>query len=224
MPKHIRDNLPVELSELPAESMYAAIVLGFSRSEPVRQAEEAHDSLVHFFNDLYGGAWPPEAVDAARETWQEFECAHQRMEEAMWWVRANRCPTPVTTDSSSDEEAGEEAGEQADEEAGEEAGEEADEEAGRRSGRGSSSDEEARASSQGQAGEEVFSPLPPLPGDVQTLRTALQMWNPICGLSMMMAGWRWTNRASKLAETTRRTTRCCERTPGALASSQGQPG
>ena len=39
-----------------------------------------------------------------------------------------------------------------------------------------------------------------------------------------MAGWRWTNRARKLAETTRRTTRGCERTPGALASSQGQPG
>ena len=62
------------------------------------------------------------------------------------------------------------------------------------------------------------------PGDVQTLRTALQMRNPICGLSMVMAGWRWTNRASKLAQTTRRTTRCCERTPGASASSQGQPG
>ena len=47
--------------------------------------------------------------------------------------------------------AGEEAGEDAGEEAGEEADEEADEEAGRRSGRRSSSDEEALASSQGQA-------------------------------------------------------------------------
>ena len=80
--------------------MYAAIVLGFSRSEPVRQAAEAHDSLVQFFTDLYGGAWPPEAVDAARETWVVFECAHQRMGEAMWWVRTML----VTTDSSSDEE------------------------------------------------------------------------------------------------------------------------
>ena len=82
--------------------MYTAIVLGFSRSEsePVRQAAEAHDSLVQFFTDLYGGAWPPEAVDAARETWVVFECAHQRMGEAMWWVRTML----VTTDSSSDEE------------------------------------------------------------------------------------------------------------------------
>ena len=49
---------------------------------------------------------------------------------------------------SSDAEAGEEAGEEADDEA--------DEAAGRRSGRRSSQDEEARASSQGQAGRIIF--------------------------------------------------------------------
>ena len=55
---------------------------------------------------------------------------------------------PVSSSCSSDAEAGEEAGEEADDEA--------DEAAGRRSGRRSSQDEEARASSQGQAGEGGF--------------------------------------------------------------------
>ena len=149
VPPHIRDNLPVELSELPAEWMYTAIVLGFSRSEsePVRQAAEAHDSLVQFFTDLYGGAWPPEAVDAARETWVVFECAHQRMGEAMWWVRTML----VTTDSSSDEEQAKKQAKMRAKKQAKKQTKKQDEEAGRRSGRRSSSDEEALASSQGQA-------------------------------------------------------------------------
>ena len=189
VPPHIRDNLPVELSELPAEWMYTAIVLGFSRSEsePVRQAAEAHDSLVQFFTDLYGGAWPPEAVDAARETWVVFECAHQRMGEAMWWVRTML----VTTDSSSDEE-------------------QAKKQAKMRAKKQAKKQTKKQTKKQDEEADE----------EVRRMKKPLLRRRAEHG----MAGWRWTNRARKLAETTRRTTRCCERTPGALASSHGQPG
>ena len=134
VPDHIREDLPEELSGLPAALIYAAnlVVLEFSTSEAVNRAAEAHGSLVHDLDDLYGGAWPPEADDAARETWEEYWRARQRQLDAMRWVRENRCPMPGE-EADEEAEAGEEAGEDAGEEAGEEADEEADEEAGRRS-------------------------------------------------------------------------------------------
>ena len=142
VPDHIREDLSEELSGLPTELIYAANLVDFelSKSEAVNRAAEAHGSLVRHLDDLYGPAWPPEADDAARETWEEYCRARQRQLDAMKWVQENSCSTQG---EGADEEA------EAGEDAGEEAGEEADEEAGQRS----SSDEEARASSQGQAGE-----------------------------------------------------------------------
>ena len=72
MPSHIRQDLPLELSELPDELIYAAdlSVFEFSGSEAVHLAAESHEALVHHLSDLYGGAWPPEADDAARATWE----------------------------------------------------------------------------------------------------------------------------------------------------------
>ena len=109
VPSHIRQDLPLELSELPDELIYAAdlSVFEFSGSEAVHLAAESHEALVHHLSDLYGGAWPPEADDAARETWQEFERTHQRMEDAKEWIRENRRSTSEAP-ASSQGQAGEE--------------------------------------------------------------------------------------------------------------------
>ena len=189
VPDHIREDLPEELSGLPTELIYAANLVDFelSKSEAVNRAAEAHGSLVRHLDDLYGPAWPPEADDAARETWVVFECAHQRMGEAMWWVRTML----VTTDSSSDEE-------------------QAKKQAKMRAKKQAKKQTKKQTKKQDEEADE----------EVRRMKKPLLRRRAKHG----MAGWRWTNRVRKLAETTRRTTRCCERTPGALASSHGQPG
>ena len=85
VPDHIREDLPEELSGLPTELIYAANLVDFelSKSEAVNRAAEAHGSLVRHLDDLYGPAWPPEADDAARETWEEYWRARQRQLDAM---------------------------------------------------------------------------------------------------------------------------------------------
>ena len=111
VPSHIRQDLPLELSELPDELIYAAdlSVLEFSGSEAVHLAAESHEALVHHLSDLYGGELPPEADDAIRATWQEFERARQRIEDAKEWIRENRRSTSVTEEAraSSQGQAGE---------------------------------------------------------------------------------------------------------------------
>ena len=109
MPSHIRQDLPLELSELPDELIYAAdlSVFEFSGSEAVHLAAESHEALVHHLSDLYGGELPPEADDAIRATWQEFERARQRTEDAKEWIRENRRSTSEAP-ASSQGQAGEE--------------------------------------------------------------------------------------------------------------------
>ena len=153
VPKHIREHLPEDLCDLPAELIYATDLPAheFELSAPARRAQDAQDRVsdtIWFHFDRLSLPWPGEAVDASREVDEGYRRARQMQADAMKWVQENRCPTPApsssssaSSSSSSGEEAGEEADEEADEEAGEEADEEADEEAGRRSGRGSSSDE-----------------------------------------------------------------------------------
>ena len=158
MPDHTRNDLPEESTGLPAELIYATnlVVLEFSYSTAARRQAEAQDRLSEEIHLFFCGdsrmPWPTWAVDAARSNQEDYERVHQRQLDAKRWARENRCPMPGE-EADEEAKAGEEAGEDAGEEAGEEADEEADEEAGRRSGRRSSSDEEARASSQGQAGE-----------------------------------------------------------------------
>ena len=138
VPNHIRENLPEELSDLPADLIYATdlIVHEFSRSEAVDRAAEAHNSLVAEIEVLHGdGAiipWPRWADDAARSTYDDYVRVRRRQEDAMRWVQENRHPTPVTSSSSSDEEAGsadnlravDDDGRMVVDESGEEAGEE----------------------------------------------------------------------------------------------------
>ena len=133
-----RENLPEELSDLPADLIYATdlIVHEFSRSEAVDRAAEAHNSLVAEIEVLHGdGAiipWPRWADDAARSTYDDYVRVRRRQEDAMRWVQENRCPTPVSSSSSSDEEAGpadnlrpvDDDGRRVVDESGEEAGEE----------------------------------------------------------------------------------------------------
>ena len=109
MPSHIRQDLPLELSELPDELIYAAdlSVFEFSGSEAVHLAAESHEALVHHLSDLYGGELPPEADDAIGATWQEFERARQRTEDAKEWIRENRRSTSEAP-ASSQGQAGEE--------------------------------------------------------------------------------------------------------------------
>ena len=138
VPNRIRENLPEELSDLPADLIYATDlnVLEFSRSEAVEQAADAHDSLVEQIEVLHGDGsiipWPRWAQDAARSTYDDYVRVRRRQEDAMRWVQENHCPTPVSSSSASDEEAGladnvrpvDEDGRMVVDESGEEAGEE----------------------------------------------------------------------------------------------------
>ena len=131
VPNHIRENLPEELSDLPADLIYATdlVVLEFSHSEAVDQAADAHNSLVAEIEVLHGdGAiipWPRWLADAARSTYADYVRVRRRQEDAMRWVQENRCPTPVSSSSSSDEEAGSsDVVQMVVDESGEEAGEE----------------------------------------------------------------------------------------------------
>ena len=131
VPNHIRENLPEELSDLPADLIYATdlIVLEFSHSEAVDRAAEPHNSLVAEIQVLHGDGvitpWPRWADDAARSTYDDYVRVRQRQEDAMRWVQENRCPTPVSSSSSSDEEAGSsDVVQMVVDESGEEAGEE----------------------------------------------------------------------------------------------------
>ena len=56
VPNHIRENLPEELSDLPADLIYATdlIVHESSRSEAVDRVAEAHNSLVAEIEVLHG--------------------------------------------------------------------------------------------------------------------------------------------------------------------------
>ena len=56
LPNHIRENLPEELSDLPADLIYATdlIVHESSRSEAVDRVAEAHNSLVAEIEVLHG--------------------------------------------------------------------------------------------------------------------------------------------------------------------------
>ena len=123
VPNHIRENLPEELRDLPADLIYATDlnVLEFSRSEAVEQAADAHDSLVEQIEVLHGDGsiipWPRWAQDAAMSTYDDYVRVRRRQEDAMRWVQENRHPAPVTSSSSSDgrmavDESGEEAGEE----------------------------------------------------------------------------------------------------------------
>ena len=112
MPNHIRENLPEELSDLPADLIYATdlAVHIFSRSKAVHRRAEVHDRVLleqgKYLN--LGIPWPQWLEALARSTRDDYRRVRQMQEDAMKWVEENRSPTPASSSSSSDEEAGEE--------------------------------------------------------------------------------------------------------------------
>ena len=106
VPDHIRENLPEELSDLPADLIYATDlnVYEFSYSKAGARAVEAHNSLIEKIQADYGLGilipWPQWVQRAAQATHAEVCRLSQKQEDAQRWVEENRCPTP------SDEEAG----------------------------------------------------------------------------------------------------------------------
>ena len=111
MPDHIREHLPEELSDLPADLIYATHLCAhdLSYSAATRRRVEARGRLgdeirVHC-GDMWT-QWPGWAVDAARSAHDDYVRVRRMQEDAMRWVQENRCPTPVSSSSSSDEEAG----------------------------------------------------------------------------------------------------------------------
>ena len=106
VPDHIRENLPEELSDLPADLIYATNfkVYEFSYSKAGTRAVKVHDSLIEMIQAVYGLGilipWPQWAQRAAQATYAEVCRLSQKQEDAKRWVEENRCPTP------SDEEAG----------------------------------------------------------------------------------------------------------------------
>ena len=113
MPNHIRENLPEELSDLPADLIYATdlTVHSCSRSEAVHRRAEAHCDLMDKIEGEYGNRGiplPHWAIFWANKTYDDYRRARQMQEDAMKWVEENRSPTPASSSSSPDEEAGEE--------------------------------------------------------------------------------------------------------------------
>ena len=83
MPNYIREHLPEELSDLPADLIYATHLYAheFSLSAPCRESQELRDRAIeissnHWGPSLYG--WPTWAVDLARRYHEDWErCRHE---------------------------------------------------------------------------------------------------------------------------------------------------
>ena len=112
VPKHIREHLPEEVSDLPADLIYATdfSILVFEKSKELRRATEAHEANVDALM-LYirgGDAWPRWATVEARVTEDAMLRVKQMQKDAIRWVEEQCHPTPtqVSSSSSPDEEAG----------------------------------------------------------------------------------------------------------------------
>ena len=92
MPDDTRENLPEELSDLPADLIFAANLLGhrWTFSEPLRQIARAYDWTSAKFRVQFGGAyvqWPPWAVDTISSVRNDYTRVHQMQKDAMRWVQ-----------------------------------------------------------------------------------------------------------------------------------------
>ena len=113
MPDYIREHLPEELSELPADLIYATHLYAheLSMSAPCRRSQEKQDRVIDLISNLWGPSfaeWPGWAVDLARwyhEDWVRFR---GMQEDAMRWVQEKRGGGDEVAD---EEEDGKEAGE-----------------------------------------------------------------------------------------------------------------
>ena len=96
VPDDIREHLPEALSDLPSDLIYATNLSAheFMRSAPRRRSLEERREVMEQFRSLWGisAHWPGWAVDVARRYHEEWERLVKKQEDAVTWVRENRCP------------------------------------------------------------------------------------------------------------------------------------
>ena len=95
VPDDIREHLPEELSNLPADLIFVANLLDHecSRSAPLRRIARAYDWISTRLRSQYGGVyaqWPPWAVDTISSLRNDYTRVHQMQKDAMRWVAKNR--------------------------------------------------------------------------------------------------------------------------------------
>ena len=88
VPDDIREHLPEELSNLPADLIFAANLLDHecSRSAPLRRIARAYDWISTRLRSQYGGVyaqWPPWAVDTISSLRNDYTRVHQMQKDAM---------------------------------------------------------------------------------------------------------------------------------------------
>ena len=111
MPNYIRDHLPEELSDLPADLIYATHLYAhdFSLSAPCRESQELRDRAIEISSNHWGPSlhgWPTWAVDLARRYHEYWEQARGMQTDAMRWVQEKQGGGDEVAD---EEEDGEEA-------------------------------------------------------------------------------------------------------------------
>ena len=92
VPDDIREHLPEELSNLPADLIFVANLLDHecSRSVPLRRIVEAYHWISDLIRSHYGDfyvQWPPWAVDTISSFVNDYRRAHKMQSHAMRWVR-----------------------------------------------------------------------------------------------------------------------------------------
>ena len=90
VPDDIRRHLPEELSNLPADLIFAANLLDHecSRSVPLRRIVEAYHWISDLVRSHYGDfyvQWPPWAVDTISSLRNDYTRVHQMQKDAMRW-------------------------------------------------------------------------------------------------------------------------------------------
>ena len=97
VPDYIREHLPEELSDLPADLIYATHLYAheFSLSAACRRSQETRQWLVRGVNcwGLDLAEWPGWAVDLARWDHEDWVRFRGMQEVAMRWVQEKRCPS-----------------------------------------------------------------------------------------------------------------------------------
>ena len=95
VPDDIRRHLPEELSNLPADLIFAANLLDHecSRSVPLRRIVEAYHWISDLVRSHYGDfyvQWPPWAVDTISSLRNDYTRVHQMQKDAMRWVQKSQ--------------------------------------------------------------------------------------------------------------------------------------